>query len=184
MILTPIGTVRSSLHDPSDAPRHTCPGCKCREGYKGARCAEAASSCTPPCQRYESLAAWLEIDPAYQDGLLGIRPGSELILITWLHLAERDRLQTHPRGDRSQPLTGVFSSRSPHRPNPLGLHRVRVLAVDPAITGLRDGAGRLDADWAHCIRLHVEHLEAVDGTPILDLESVMSGVEDWQCPIS
>ena len=133
MNLTPIGIVHSPLTNPSDAPR---------QGREGAP------------------SAWLEIYPAYQEGLLGIRPGSELILITWLHLAERDRQQTHPRGDRSQPLTGVFSSRSPHRPNPLGLHRVRVLAVDSG-------------------RLQVEPLEAVDGTPILDIKSVMSGVEDW-----
>ena len=161
MNLTPIGIVHSPLTNPSDAPR---------QGREGAP------------------SAWLEIYPQYTEGLLGIRPGSELILITWLHLAERDRLQTHPRGDRSQPLTGVFSNRSPHRPNPLGLHRVRVLAVDPAITRLRDGAGRLDprqehsgagADCAHGCRLHVEPLEAVDGTPILDLKSVMSGVVDW-----
>ncbi len=133
MQLIPIGIVHSELTNPSDAPR---------QGSEG------------------GPSAWLEIDPAYQEGLLGIRPGSELILLTWLHLAERDHLQTHPRGDRSKPLTGVFSSRSPHRPNPIGLHRVTVLAVE--------------RNW-----IQVHPLEAVDGTPIIDIKSVITDVEDW-----
>lgn len=97
-------------------------------------------------------AAWLELSEAVAPALLGIRPGDELILLTWLHLAGRDVMQVHPRGDLTRPLTGVFATRSPDRPNPIGLHRITVLEV----------AGN---------RLRVAPLEAVDGTPILDLKS-------------
>ena len=88
-------------------------------------------------------------------GLDGIVPGDELILLTWLHRADRDVLSVHPRGDTSRPPQGVFGTRSPHRPNPIGLHRVTVLAVDGA-------------------RLSVRDLEAVDGTPIVDVKPVLS----------
>jgi tRNA-Thr(GGU) m(6)t(6)A37 methyltransferase TsaA len=99
--------------------------------------------------------AWLEIDPAVAAGLMGIQPGDELIVLTWLHLAERDVLQVHPRGDRNRPLTGVFATRSPDRPNPIGLHRVSVIEVTEQ-------------------KLHVAPLEAIDGTPILDIKPVLS----------
>ncbi len=87
-------------------------------------------------------------------------PGDELLLLTWLHLADRSVLQTHPTGDPSIPLTGVFRTRSPDRPNPIGLHRVTVIAIDPP--GV----------------LHVSALEAVDGTPIVDLKVVMREAEE------
>jgi tRNA-Thr(GGU) m(6)t(6)A37 methyltransferase TsaA len=79
----------------------------------------------------------------------------DLILLTWLHLADRDVLQVHPRGDEGVPLTGVFATRSPDRPNPIGLHRVTVLRIEPPTT------------------LRVRALEAIDGTPILDLKAVL-----------
>jgi tRNA-Thr(GGU) m(6)t(6)A37 methyltransferase TsaA len=100
--------------------------------------------------------AWLEFTPQAIQGLMGIQPGDKLILLTWLHLAERDVLQVHPRGDLNRPLTGVFTTRSPDRPNPIGLHRVAVLEVTEQ-------------------KLRVAPLEAIDGTPILDIKPVLSG---------
>src|SRR5512146_3001723 len=90
--------------------------------------------------------AWIQVDPAVAEGLEGVAAGSEIILITWFHKAHRDILKSHPRRDKSRPMTGVFSTRSPDRPNPLGLHRVTVLEI----------AGN---------RLRVRPLEAIDGTP-------------------
>lgn len=95
--------------------------------------------------------AWLEIDPALAPALHGIVAGDELVLITWLDRAKRDVLQVHPRGDPANPLSGVFATRSPHRPNPLGLHRVRVRAIEDT-------------------RLRVGPLEAIDGTPLVDIK--------------
>jgi tRNA-Thr(GGU) m(6)t(6)A37 methyltransferase TsaA len=100
--------------------------------------------------------AWLELTPQAAPGLMGIKPGDELIVLTWLHLAERDVLQVHPRGDLTRPLTGVFATRSPDRPNPIGLHRVSVLEV----TGQK---------------LQVAPLEAIDGTPVVDIKPVLAG---------
>ena len=99
--------------------------------------------------------AWLEMEPSAAPGLLGIQAGDELIVLTWLHLAQRDILQVHPRGDSARPLTGVFATRSPDRPNPVGLHRVTVLEV----------AER---------KLRVAPLEAIDGTPIIDLKPALA----------
>ena len=99
--------------------------------------------------------AWLELSPQAAAGIMGIKAGDELILLTWLHLAERDVLQVHPRGDLTRPLTGVFATRSPDRPNPIGLHRVMVLDV-----GER--------------KLRVAPLEAIDGTPIVDIKPALS----------
>jgi tRNA-Thr(GGU) m(6)t(6)A37 methyltransferase TsaA len=126
--LRPIGIVRSSLRDVRDAPN---------QAFEGAP------------------EARLEIDPAYRAALHRVRPGQDLILLTWLHQADRSVLQTHPRGDPKTPLTGVFVTRSPDRPNPIGPHRVTVTAIE-APTVLR-----------------VRALEAIDGTPILDLKAVM-----------
>ena len=98
--------------------------------------------------------AWLEIFSAAVQGLTGIQVGDELVLLTWLHLAERDVLQVHPRGDLNRPLTGVFATRSPDRPNPIGLHYVLVLQVGE-----------------HSLR--VAPLEAIDGTPIVDIKPVL-----------
>src|SRR5512146_1706897 len=98
----PIGIIHSTLTDLDDAPR---------QGDEGAP------------------EAWLELDPLVRDGLTGLAAGSELFLITWLHLAQRDVLLVHPRGDLDRPLTGVFATRSPDRPNPVGMHQVTVLEV-------------------------------------------------------
>jgi len=100
--------------------------------------------------------AWLELTPQAAQGLMGIKVGDDLILLTWLHLAQRDVLRVHPRGDINRPITGVFATRSPDRPNPVGLHRVLVLEVSER-------------------KLHVAPLEAVDGTPIIDIKSVIKG---------
>ena len=126
--LRPIGTVRSGLRDAGDAPP---------QGDEG------------------GPEAWLDLDARVADGLDGVAVGDALVVLTWLHLADRDTLRVHPRGDEAKPLTGVFATRSPHRPNPVGLHPVVVLARE-----------------AH--RLRVAPLEAVDGTPILDLKPVLT----------
>ena len=98
--------------------------------------------------------AWLVFEPEVADAVRSIRPGDELVLITWLDRARRDVLIVHPRGDVSRPPEGVFSTRSPHRPNPLGLHDVKVTAVEG-------------------MRVRVQGLEAIDGTPIVDLKPVL-----------
>jgi len=123
-----IGVVESPLTDPAAAPK---------QGDEGAP------------------DAWLAIDPAFAGALEGVEAGDLLLVLTWFHLADRDVLRVHPRGDRSRPPTGVFGTRSPHRPNPIGIHRVEVLEVDGA-------------------RLRVSDLEAVDGTPVVDLKPVLS----------
>ena len=126
--IKPIGYVRSTLTQLEEAPM---------QGDEGAP------------------EAWLELTPSVAPALLGIKPGDEIILLTWLHLAERDVLQVHPRGDLNRPLTGVFATRSPDRPNPIGLHRVSVVDV----------AGQ---------QLRVAPLEAIDGTPIVDIKPVLA----------
>ena len=126
----PIGFIRSRLTQLEEAPR---------QGDEGAP------------------DAWLELTPSASPGLMGIQPGDELIVLTWLHLAERDVLQVHPRGDINRPLTGVFATRSPDRPNPIGLHRVSVLEVAEVERKLR-----------------VASLEAIDGTPIVDIKPVLA----------
>lgn len=92
-------------------------------------------------------------------GLEGVEAGAELLVLTWLDRADRDVLSVHPRGDRSRPATGVFATRSPDRPNPIGLHRVRVLDVEGP-------------------ELRVADLEALDGTPVLDLKPVLGPLEE------
>jgi tRNA-Thr(GGU) m(6)t(6)A37 methyltransferase TsaA len=126
-VLTPIGRVVSAIVDPADAPR---------QGDEA------------------DIDAWIELDPELAGGLEGVAVGDELVVLTWLHLARRDVLEVHPRGDETRPLTGVFATRSPHRPNPIGLHTVTVLER-------REHA------------LRVAGLEAVDGTPVLDLKPVL-----------
>jgi tRNA-Thr(GGU) m(6)t(6)A37 methyltransferase TsaA len=98
--------------------------------------------------------AWLEVNATVAEGLEGIEVGHEIILITWLHQSHRDILKVHPRRDKNMPLTGVFATRSPDRPNPLGLHRVTVLEI----------AGK---------RLKVGPIEAIDGTPVVDIKPVL-----------
>ncbi|HEV2771958.1 MAG TPA: tRNA (N6-threonylcarbamoyladenosine(37)-N6)-methyltransferase TrmO [Thermoleophilaceae bacterium] len=126
--ITPIGRVESPLTDPASAPR---------QGDEGAP------------------DAWLVFAPAVLEALDGIRPGDEVIVLTWLDRARRDVLRVHPRGDASRPQQGVFSTRSPHRPNPIGLHRVEIASIDGG-------------------RVRVRKLEAVDGTPILDVKPLLS----------
>jgi tRNA-Thr(GGU) m(6)t(6)A37 methyltransferase TsaA len=98
--------------------------------------------------------AWIVLDDDLAPAAADIRPGDELVVVTWLHEADRGVLVTHPRDDVTRPPTGVFSTRSPDRPNPLGLHTTRVLEVDG-------------------VRLHVDALEALDGTPVVDLKPVL-----------
>ena len=99
--------------------------------------------------------AWLAFEPEVLEGLRNIRTGDEVVLITWLDRAQRDVLTVYPRGDTSRPQEGVFSTRSPHRPNPIGLHQVEITAIE----------GR---------RLRVRQLEALNGTPIIDLKPVLN----------
>ena len=99
--------------------------------------------------------AWLVFELEVLEGLRGIRVGDEVIVLTWLDRARRDVLTVHPRGDISRPREGVFNTRSPHRPNPIGLHRVQITAIDGA-------------------RLQVRSLEALDGTPIIDVKPILS----------
>jgi tRNA-Thr(GGU) m(6)t(6)A37 methyltransferase TsaA len=99
--------------------------------------------------------AWLVFEPEMLEGLRGVQPGDEVFVITWLDRARRDVLTVHPRGDVARPEAGVFSTRSPHRPNPIGLHRVEVSVIE-----------------GH--RVQVRSLEALDGTPILDVKPILS----------
>lgn len=133
IVIEPIGVVRSALRDRRDAPR---------QAFEGA----------PP--------ASLEIDPKFTPALQRVTPGTRLIVVTWLHQADRSVLQTHPMDDERIPLTGVFATRSSDRPNPIGLHRVTVVGVNPATS------------------VHVDALEAIDGTPVLDLKIIMKGALD------
>jgi tRNA-Thr(GGU) m(6)t(6)A37 methyltransferase TsaA len=132
MELVAIGNVQSTLTDRAAAPK---------QGDEGAP------------------EAWLVFEPAVAAGLEGISPGDEVLVLTWLDRARRDVLRVHPRGDLANPEQGVFNTRSPDRPNPIGLHRVTVVATDGA-------------------RLRVSDLEALDGTPIVDLKPVLRSVEE------
>ena len=125
----PIGWVRSPLRRREDAPR---------QGHEGAPDAR------------------LRIEPAFLPGLDGLRAGQDILVFTWLHQARRDVLAVHPRDDVTQPLAGVFATRSQDRPNPIGLHPVKVLSIEA------DGS------------LHVQGLEAIDGTPVIDIKPVLS----------
>jgi len=121
---------------------------------------ELASLEAAPLQGDEGAPeAWLELKAPVAQGLVGITAGDELFVLTWLHRAQRDVLQVHPRGRLEAPLTGVFATRSPDRPNPVGLHRVLVLEV----------AGN---------RLRVAPMEAIDGTPIVDIKPVLGQFDD------
>ena len=127
LVLRSIGWVESPVTDPSVASR---------QGDEGA----------PDC--------WLVFDPDVREALDGLRPGDDIVVITWLHLADRTVRQVHPRGDPKRPIRGVFATRSQHRPNPLGLHEVTILAVDD-------------------VRINVRGMEAIDRTPIVDIKSAL-----------
>jgi tRNA-Thr(GGU) m(6)t(6)A37 methyltransferase TsaA len=131
-VLEPIGVIRSPIKNVGDAPRFYTEG---------------------------APNAHLELSPRYLDGLDGITVGDEIVVITWLHLARRDVLKVYPRGDLSRPLRGVFSTRSSNRPNPLGLHRAKVLEIDGTI-------------------LYIGPIEVVDGTPVVDIKPVAKGSGD------
>jgi tRNA-Thr(GGU) m(6)t(6)A37 methyltransferase TsaA len=132
--LKAIGHVESSLVDPKQAPK---------QGFEGAP------------------DAWLVFHDSMADGITDLLPGTDILVLTWLDRAERDVLAVHPRDDPSNPMTGVFSTRSQDRPNPIGLHRVQVVAIDGT-------------------RVLVRDLEAVDRTPILDVKPVLDrdGTQD------
>jgi tRNA-Thr(GGU) m(6)t(6)A37 methyltransferase TsaA len=126
--LRPVGHVESSLVDRADAPGQPDEG---------------------------APDAWLVLEEGYAAALEGLAPGDDVVLLTWLDRADRDTLAVHPRGDTARPVAGVFATRSPDRPNPIGLHDVHVLEVVGT-------------------RVHVRELEALDGTPVLDLKPVLT----------
>lgn len=128
----PIGTVESPLVDREAAPR---------QGDEG------------------SPDAWLVFDPSVSEGIRDLQAGTEILVLTWLDRARRDVLTVHPRRDTRNPLTGVFSTRSPDRPNPIGLHRVRIESIDGT-------------------RVRVRNLEALDGTPIVDVKPLLGPIDE------
>ena len=127
--LRPIGHVESPLVDRESAPK---------QGFEGAP------------------EAWLVFNPDMAEGIRDLAVGADVFVLTWLHRAQRDVLAVHPRDDRRNPETGVFSTRSQDRPNPIGLHRVRIAAIDG-------------------LRVLVRDLEAFDGTPVVDVKPVLTG---------
>jgi len=129
--LRPIGVIRSTIKKRSEEPR---------QGSEGAP------------------DAWLHLEPSMSKGLRGIDVGSKVFVITWLHRGRRDVLRVRPRSDRRRAMAGVFATRSPDRPNPLGLHAVTV----------REIVGN---------RLKIEPMEAIDGTPVVDIKPVLSNLE-------
>lgn len=130
-VLQPIGRVESTLLDRASAPNQP---------------------------DEDAPEAWLAFNPSIAEGLRDLQIGDEILVFTWLDRADRDVLAVHPRGDTTRPLTGVFSTRSPDRPNPIGLHRVAILEMDSPL------------------RIRVDHLEALDGTPIVDVKPVIGAV--------
>jgi len=131
-VLNPIGVIRSDLADLKAAPR---------QGYEGAP------------------DAWIEVKDAFAPALRGISAGDAVIVLTWFHRSAREVLEVHPRGEVQNPLTGVFATRSPDRPNPIGLHRVTVREI-------------------HGTRVKVGPIEAIDGTPVIDIKPVLAQSAD------
>jgi tRNA-Thr(GGU) m(6)t(6)A37 methyltransferase TsaA len=131
--VNPIGVIRSALKTRGGAPK---------QGREGAP------------------DAWLEVNPGVVEGVAGIAAGADIVVLTWFHRARRDVLKVHPRSDRRNPLTGVFATRSPDRPNPIGLHRVTVRTVVKN-------------------RLRIGPIEAINGTPVIDIKPVLAGCRDF-----
>ncbi|KAB2346814.1 tRNA (N6-threonylcarbamoyladenosine(37)-N6)-methyltransferase TrmO [Actinomadura rudentiformis] len=131
-VIRPIGWVESALVDLAAAPK---------QGDEGAP------------------DAWLVFEPEVGEGLRDLRAGTEVLVVTWLDRARRDVLAVHPRDDMTRPVTGVFSTRSADRPNPVGLHRVTILSIDG-------------------LRVRVRALEALNGTPIVDLKPVLGSISE------
>jgi len=131
--IRPIGVIRSAIKTRAQAPK---------QGSEGAP------------------DAWLEISPFAIECVDGLTAGDEIIVITWFHRARRDVMKVHPRSDRTRPLTGVFATRSPDRPNPLGLHRVTVRRIVKN-------------------RLRIGPIEAIDGTPVVDIKPVIGDTQDF-----
>ncbi len=131
--LFPVGVVRSVLKSRAECPKQGCEG---------------------------APDAWLEIDPAFAEALDGLTVGSEILVLTWFHQGRRDVLKVHPRRMLDQPLQGVFNTRSPDRPNPIGLHRMTIEEI------------------AQPARLRVRPLEAMDGTPVLDIKPVLEKAKE------
>ena len=123
--LRQIGTVRSVLKDIRDCPRQ---------------------------ESEDAPGAWIEIEPQYLEALEGLNVGAEILVLTWLHSADRSILKVHPRGNPKNPIRGVFATRSPHRPNPIGLHKTRIRAIEPPC------------------RIKVAFLEVIDNTPVVDIK--------------
>lgn len=130
--LRPIGVIRSAIKKRSEAPK---------QGSEGAP------------------DAWLDMSPSVAEGLDGIKTGDEILVITWLHESRRNVLKVHPRSDPNRALTGVFWTRSPDRPNPLGLHRVTVREI------IKN-------------RMRIGPIEVIDGTPVVDIKPALSCVQD------
>lgn len=128
LTLRPIGVIRSTIKDRSQAPK---------QGSEGAP------------------DVWLEVEPFAAECMEGLRVGDEIIVISWLHQGRREVMKVHPRSDPRSVLTGVFATRSPDRPNPLGLHQLRIREVEAN-------------------RLRIGPMEAIDGTPIVDIKPVLS----------
>lgn len=124
MSVEPIGVIRSPIRSAGEAPRQG---------------------------REARIEGVLEVDERYREACLGLEPGQVIVILYWMHMGERDRLQVHPRGDRSRPLRGVFSTRSPHRPNPIAIENVEILGIDGT-------------------NIRVRGLDAFDGTPLLDIK--------------
>ncbi len=131
--LHPIGVIRSTIKQRGEAAK---------QGSEGAP------------------DVWLELKPSVREGLERIRAGADILVLTWFHRARRDVLKVHPRSDRRLPLTGVFATRSPDRPNPIGLHLVTVRKISGT-------------------RLRIGPMEAIDGTPVIDIKPVLARVGDF-----
>jgi tRNA-Thr(GGU) m(6)t(6)A37 methyltransferase TsaA len=127
-----VGVVHSPLTDLAEAPR---------QGDEGAP------------------EAWISIDPEFSEAARDLRPGDVVLVLSWLHRADRSVLSVHPRDDDSRPLTGVFATRSSHRPNPIGVHRVRIVSIQDE-------------------RIQVSGLEAIDGTPVVDIKPVLGTTDE------